>query len=316
MAKATTTIKQALQYQPNHRDWFASNQTLFNQVVAFYFEVINTHETVLDLSNQDALITLETLTHSTRKHPDPIMPLQAIADDIPVLFRRAAINAALGSARSFFAYFKTWKARKAKAEAKGKTYPARPPVPPRTWKKAAPFYRGQWKERTKSSIVLKVWTGTCWSWVKVRTLGREVQDGTRDHLSLHLGTQMIRGMAPPTRERSGWTSLPHLFLPNYGSSASSLYETHTQKADYRGAEEAAVPSGRAECHWIKNARHSSEVQVRSNTTQFAGKARFITSTEEDTLARQLVYDKYAPRESDDLTGWARTSLPLAIDLIL
>jgi deazaflavin-dependent oxidoreductase (nitroreductase family) len=68
--------------------------------------------------------------------------------------------------------------------------------------------------------------------------------------------------------------------------------------------------------WIKNARHSSDVQVRIQTTHFAGKARFITSTEEDALARQLVYDKYAPRDSDDLTGWARTSFPLAIDLLL
>ena len=35
---------------------------------------------------------------------------------------------------------------------------------------------GQWKERTGSSIVLKVWTGTCWSWVKVRTLGSDVPE--------------------------------------------------------------------------------------------------------------------------------------------
>ena len=30
------------------------------------------------------------------------------------------------------------------------------------------FYAGQWKERTGSSILLKVWTGSCWSWIKVR----------------------------------------------------------------------------------------------------------------------------------------------------
>jgi len=34
-----------------------------------------------------------------------------------------------------------------------------------------------WKERTGSSIVLKVWTGTCWSWVKVRTLSRDLPKG-------------------------------------------------------------------------------------------------------------------------------------------
>jgi transposase len=34
-----------------------------------------------------------------------------------------------------------------------------------------------WKERTGSSILLKVWTGTCWSWVKVRTLSRALPAG-------------------------------------------------------------------------------------------------------------------------------------------
>src|SRR5258708_25681690 len=34
-----------------------------------------------------------------------------------------------------------------------------------------------WKERSGSSILLKVWTGSCWSWVKVRTLGRDLPAG-------------------------------------------------------------------------------------------------------------------------------------------
>jgi hypothetical protein len=39
MAKATTTIRQGLQYQPHHAEWFAATATLFNRVAAFYFEV-------------------------------------------------------------------------------------------------------------------------------------------------------------------------------------------------------------------------------------------------------------------------------------
>jgi len=38
------------------------------------------------------------------------------------------------------------------------------------------LYAGQWKERTSSSIVLKVWTGMCWSWIKVRITGRELPE--------------------------------------------------------------------------------------------------------------------------------------------
>ncbi|MDQ2713375.1 MAG: transposase [Chloroflexota bacterium] len=125
----------------------------------------------------DVLTALEKLTHTTKANPDPIMPLQAIGEHIPAMFRRAAINAAMGSARSFFTHLNQWKAHKSKAEAKGKEYGDRPPVPPRTWNKSAPFYSGLWKERTNGRILLKVWTGTCWSWVKLRTLGREVPTG-------------------------------------------------------------------------------------------------------------------------------------------
>jgi putative transposase len=84
------------------------------------------------------------------------------------------LTAALGSARSFFSHLQKWRKRKEKAVAKGKTFTERPPVPPRTWNKSVLFYGGQWKERTPSSILLKVWTGTCWSWLKVRITGREL----------------------------------------------------------------------------------------------------------------------------------------------
>ena len=95
-AKSTTTIKQVLSYQSHQAAWFAATQALFNQVVAFYFEVIQAHEKLLDLTNKDALNALEMLTHTTQKNPSPVMPLVEIREDLPALFRRAAINAALG----------------------------------------------------------------------------------------------------------------------------------------------------------------------------------------------------------------------------
>src|SRR6266516_6385567 len=174
MAKATKTIRQSLGYQPAHAAWFASTKDLFNQVAAFYFESISAHEKVLDCTNKEALTILETLTHATQKHPTPVMPLEAIGEDIPAMFRRAAIHAALGSARSFYSLLRKWKKRQEQAQAKGKKFTERPPVPPRSWNKSATLYAGQWKERTQSSLVLKVWTGTCWSWLQVRITGREL----------------------------------------------------------------------------------------------------------------------------------------------
>jgi len=179
MAKATITIKQSLQYQPHQASWFAATTALFNQVAAFYFSVIEAHEKVLELGSKEALTALEKLTHTTERNPHPVMPLSEIGEDIPAMFRRAAIHAALGSAHSFNAHLKKWRARKEKTLAKRKKFTERPPVPPRTWNKSATLYAGMWKNRTKSNMIIKVWTGTCWSWLKVRLTGRELPWGTQ-----------------------------------------------------------------------------------------------------------------------------------------
>src|SRR5215467_12715580 len=129
MAKATIAIRQELQYQTRHSDWYAATATLFNRVAAFYFEVIQVHEKVLELSSKEALTALEKLTHRTRMNPHPVMPLASIAQEIPAMFRRAAIHAALGSAHSFYAHLSKWRTRKEKAVAKGKKFTERPPGP-------------------------------------------------------------------------------------------------------------------------------------------------------------------------------------------
>src|SRR5438309_11244652 len=112
MAKATTTLRQVLNYHAHHAAWFAATQALFNRVAAFYFELITAHEAVLDLSSKEALTALETLTHATKENPAPVLPLAEIAENIPAMFRRAAIHAALGSARSFSSLLKKWRAKK------------------------------------------------------------------------------------------------------------------------------------------------------------------------------------------------------------
>src|SRR6267143_6154410 len=112
MAKATTTIRQMLNHRPDVQAYFAANQALFNRVASFYFDVIQAHVKVLDLSNKEALTALEKLTHTTKMHPNPVMPLCEIQEDIPALFRRAAIHAALGSARSFYSHLAKWQKRK------------------------------------------------------------------------------------------------------------------------------------------------------------------------------------------------------------
>jgi len=135
----TKTIVQNLEYR--FPEWFKLTEQLFNEVAAFYFGIIQDHELILELTNKEALTELERLTHKTKDNPLPPFPLKR---DIPAMFRRACINTAIGSARSFFSNLKKWKEKKSRVEAKGKKFTKRPPVPPRKWNKNTVFYAGMY----------------------------------------------------------------------------------------------------------------------------------------------------------------------------
>src|SRR5258708_6994763 len=175
MAKATKTIKQPLRYKAAHASWFVATKTLFNQVAAFYFEVIQAHPSILDLSSKEALTALEKLTHTTKDNPHPVIPLSdIITADLPATFRRAAFYSAFSAARALYTHLEQWRKQKEKTQGKGKKFTIRPPVPPRSWNKSVLLYAGQWKERTPKSIMLKLWTGSSWAWIKCGIQGREL----------------------------------------------------------------------------------------------------------------------------------------------
>ena len=196
MATVTRTIKQKLEYRPNVYGHFDATKKLFNIVAAFYFSVIEAYPDVLDMSSTDALRELEHLTHITDTNPNPPMPLVAVAPKkVQNLFRRTAINIALGKAKSFHTNLANWRKEKEAFEAGKKDAPAlttgkargkkktgkspakftkRPPVPPRTWNLSPLFYKGMYKLRTANSIMLNLWTGTGWVWCKFALTKREL----------------------------------------------------------------------------------------------------------------------------------------------
>ncbi len=66
--------------------------------------------------------------------------------------------------------------------------------------------------------------------------------------------------------------------------------------------------------WVKNMRAHPGVTVRIAKHTFACMARFV-SGEEEGLARRLLAAKYQHwREGRSFSGWARTALPVAVDL--
>ncbi len=74
-----------------------------------------------------------------------------------------------------------------------------------------------------------------------------------------------------------------------------------------------LSGGGEKSDWVKNLRRLPDVTVRMRDHTFFGTARLLEDAQEDALARKLLLEKYTPRDSDDLTDWARTSLPVAID---
>jgi IS605 OrfB family transposase len=187
---ATKTIVRILEYRKP--EWFKETESLYNKVCAFYFEAIQAHEKVLGLNNQKALTALERITHKTAHNPDPVMPLPW--PEIPAMFRRACINSALGTARSFYSHLEKYHTAKAKAESKNKRLRTRPPVPPREWHKHVTFYGGMCECRN-GYIMLKLYTDSAWAWVKFKAKGREIPEGwkigcphavlTKNRIELH-----------------------------------------------------------------------------------------------------------------------------------
>ena len=74
-------------------------------------------------------------------------------------------------------------------------------------------------------------------------------------------------------------------------------------------------SGNHRSDWVKNLRLQPKVTVRIAKHIFTGEARIVQEEEEDLKARTMVAEKYQERNEDgSLSEWARTALPVAIDL--
>jgi deazaflavin-dependent oxidoreductase (nitroreductase family) len=67
--------------------------------------------------------------------------------------------------------------------------------------------------------------------------------------------------------------------------------------------------------WVKNLLKDPQVTVRIARHTFKGVARIVKDEEEELMARHLLAGKYEGwKEGRRLSKWARTALPVAIDL--
>jgi deazaflavin-dependent oxidoreductase (nitroreductase family) len=75
-----------------------------------------------------------------------------------------------------------------------------------------------------------------------------------------------------------------------------------------------LSGGRDRSDWVRNLVRTPEVRVRIEDRAFDGRARIVSDTQEDAVARRLLLDKYGPGYGGDLSEWGRTALPVAVDL--
>jgi deazaflavin-dependent oxidoreductase (nitroreductase family) len=66
--------------------------------------------------------------------------------------------------------------------------------------------------------------------------------------------------------------------------------------------------------WVRNLGVNAAVSVELDGEVFAGQARVLENGDEAETARDLVFDKYAPRYDGDLTKWRARALPVAVNL--
>lgn len=174
MAEKTgsSTITYRLKLRCKHPDWVRQTEALYNEVLAFYYSLLKDEPTLLRLGNMELLRKLEQMTVVGRdKVPVPVpIPFQKV----PIYFRRAAINAAIGHARSYAGLMRDWVQKKTDAEQRGLTWRKKTPSLPNAFHASVLFYKGMFKEFGQGSILLKLWNGHSWAWVRHTYCGREI----------------------------------------------------------------------------------------------------------------------------------------------
>ena len=75
-----------------------------------------------------------------------------------------------------------------------------------------------------------------------------------------------------------------------------------------------LSGGRDRAQWVRNIRAEPSVRVRIGASRFEGTGGEVEGGPDEARARQLVAEKYGAIRDGSLNHWARTSLPVAIDL--
>jgi deazaflavin-dependent oxidoreductase (nitroreductase family) len=96
------------------------------------------------------------------------------------------------------------------------------------------------------------------------------------------------------------TGRPHTIEIWFGADGTTIY---------------LLSGGGDRSDWVKNMKATPSVHVRIGEREWEASARPVEDGDEEARARALLAAKYQGwQEGRPMTGWARTALPVAIDL--
>ena len=150
----TTTYK--IRFYINEIEFLKLTQEIYNEIIQKYYDLIFKYPEVLELSRQKCLRELEKLTiiSVTKDKPKEYFEL-----DAPTELRRAAINQAIGLAKSYNELLKmSEESNKVKAPNKAEKFNC-----------SVTFYKGMYKNLEASGKVsIKLFDGKKWSWFNAK----------------------------------------------------------------------------------------------------------------------------------------------------
>lgn len=136
-----------------HMDWLHQTQELYNAVLKFYYDLYLEYLSDSRPGTMEALRSLEKMTIKGRDKQE--VPVPFPWKKVPLYFRRAAANTAIGAARSFLS-----------RPDQGK--------PTEEFLEPVTFYKGMYREFQQDKIQVKLWTGEKWQWAVLKLRGNSV----------------------------------------------------------------------------------------------------------------------------------------------
>ena len=150
----TTTYK--IRFYTNNLEYLKLTQQIYNELIETYYKLLFKYEELLTLSNQKCMRELEKLTiiGLTGERPPEYFDQNA-----PTELRRAAINHAIGLAKSY-----TKLSKKSKENPKQKK-----PNKATTFNCSTTFYKGMYKNiEPNGTVEIKLYVGEKWRWYKAK----------------------------------------------------------------------------------------------------------------------------------------------------